>query len=131
MREDSKDLNHKLSVNDVRKLDEYFTAIRDIELRIERAANLPPIQTPDYPVPKGVPGEYEEHIRLMCDLIVLAFQADVTRVATFVLANEGSNKPYPFIKVSEGHHDLSHHGGKAEKKEKIRTHHSLHGLINI
>jgi len=121
VREDSKDLNRKLSVNDVRKLDEYFTAIRDIELRIERAANLPPIQTPDYPAPKGIPGNYEEHIRLMCDLIVLAFQADVTRVTTFVLANEGSNKPYPFIKVSEGHHDLSHHGGKAEKKEKIRS----------
>jgi hypothetical protein len=121
VREDSKDLNRKLSVNDARKLDEYFTAIRDIELRIERAANLPPIQTPDYLAPKGIPGNYEEHIRLMCDLIVLAFQADVTRVTTFVLANEGSNKPYPFIKVSEGHHDLSHHGGKAEKKEKIRS----------
>jgi hypothetical protein len=90
-------------------------------LRIERAANLPPIETPDYAVPKGIPSNYEEHIRLMCDLIVLAFQADVTRVTTFVLANEGSNKPYPFINVPEGHHDLSHHGGKAEKKEKIRT----------
>ena len=121
VREDSKDLNRKLSVNDIRKLDEYFTAIRDIELRIERSSSFPPLQTPDYPAPKGTPGNYEEHIRLMCDLIVLAFQADVTRVTTFVLANEGSNKPYPFIKVSEGHHDLSHHGGKAEKKEKIRT----------
>ena len=121
VKEDSKDLHQNLSTNDVRKLDEYFSAIRDIELRIERAANLPPIETPDYAVPKGIPSNYEEHIRLMCDLIVLAFQADVTRVATFVLANEGSNKPYPFIDVPEGHHDLSHHGGKAEKKEKIRT----------
>ena len=121
VKEDSKDLHQNLSTNDVRKLDEYFSAIRDIELRIERAANLPPIETPDYAVPKGIPSNYEEHIRLMCDLIVLAFQADVTRVTTFVLANEGSNKPYPFINVPEGHHDLSHHGGKAEKKEKIRT----------
>ena len=52
--------------------------------------------------------------------LVLAFQADVTRVVTFVLANEGSNRPYPFIEVPEGHHDLSHHGNDAAKKEKIR-----------
>jgi hypothetical protein len=56
----------------------------------------------------------------MCDLVVLAFQTDVTRICTFVLANEGSNKPYPFIDVPEGHHDLSHHGNKDEKKAKIR-----------
>jgi hypothetical protein len=60
----------------------------------------------------------------MCDLLVLAFQADVTRVATFVLANEASNKPYPFIQVPEGHHDLSHHGGDAAKQAKLR-------LINL
>jgi hypothetical protein len=56
----------------------------------------------------------------MADLIVLGFQADVTRVATFVLANEGSNKPYPFVDVPEGHHDLSHHGGDANKQAKLR-----------
>lgn len=120
VREDAKDLNGRLGVNDVRKLDEYFTAIRDIELRIERAEKLPPVQTPEYPVPTGVPAEYGEHIRLMADLVVLAFQADVTRVCTFVLANEGSNKPYPFIDVAEGHHDLSHHGNDDAKKAKIR-----------
>lgn len=121
VREDSKDLSRRLSAGDTRKLDEFFTAIRDIEQRIDRAAKLPPVAAPDYPAPKSVPGNYEEHIRLMCDLIVLAFQADVTRVTTFVLANEGSNKPYPFIKVSEGHHDLSHHGNDQNKKAKIRT----------
>ncbi len=62
----------------------------------------------------------------MCDLMVLAFQADVTRVCTFVLANEGSNKPYPFIGVPEGHHDLSHHGNDAKKKEKIREINTFH-----
>ncbi len=62
----------------------------------------------------------------MCDLLVLAFQADVTRVCTFVLANEGSNKPYPFIGVSEGHHDLSHHGNDQKKKEKIRDINRFH-----
>src|SRR5581483_6996471 len=69
--------------------------------------------------PEGIPTSYEEHIRLMADLIVLAFQTDTTRVATFVIANEGSNKPYPFIGVKEGHHDLSHHNNDAEKKAKI------------
>lgn len=120
VREDSKDLAGKLGVNDVRKLDEYFASVRDIELRIERAEKLPPVKTPDYAVPTGIPAAYDEHIRLMCDLMVLAFQADVTRVITCVMANEGSNKPYKFIDVPEGHHDLSHHGNDAAKKEKIR-----------
>ncbi len=118
--QDSKDLTGRLGRNDVRKLDEYFSAIRDIELRIERAEKLPPIKAPDYAAPAGIPAAYDEHIRLMCDIVVLAFQADVTRVVSFVLANEGSNKPYPFIEVPEGHHDLSHHGGDDAKKAKIR-----------
>lgn len=126
IREDSKDLQNKVGANDRRKLDQYFTAIRDIEQRMERAAHLPEIETPDYAVPAGVPKDYEEHIRLMCDLMVLAFQTDVTRVCTFVLANEGSNKPYPFINVAEGHHDLSHHGNDAGKKEKIRQINTFH-----
>ena len=120
VRDDSKSLANRLGVSDVRKLDEYFTAIRDIELRIERAEKLPPVKTPDYPAPTSIPAVYEEHIRLMCDLLVLAFQADCTRVATFVLANEASNKPYPFVQVPEGHHDLSHHGGDAAKQAKLR-----------
>jgi hypothetical protein len=126
VRDDSADLKGKLGANDQRKLDEYFGAIRDLELRIERAAKMPEVKTPDYPVPKGAPKSYEEHARLMCDLIVLAFQADVTRVATFVLANEGSNRPYPFIGVPEGHHDLSHHGNDAKKKSKIRDINRFH-----
>jgi hypothetical protein len=128
VREDSKGLSAKLGANDVRKLDEYFTAVRDIEVRIERAASLPPIETPDYPVPTGVPPTYEEHIRLMADLMVLAFQTDVTRVCSFVLANEGSNKPYPFIEVPEGHHDLSHHGNDDAKKAKIAKINQFHTM---
>lgn len=120
VREDSKGLSVKLGTSDNRKLDEYFSAIRDIEMRIERAEKLPPVKVPNYAAPTTIPASYEEHIRLMCDLLVLAFQADVTRVSTFVLANEGSNKPYPFINVSEGHHDLSHHGNDQAKKAKIR-----------
>jgi len=126
VQEDSKDLQTKLGATDKRKIDEYFSAIRDLEQRIERAAKMPPVKTPDVKAPTGVPASYEEHIKLMCDLIVLAWQADITRVVTFVLANEGSNKPYPFINVSEGHHDLSHHGNDAKKKEKIRDINRFH-----
>ena len=126
VREDSKSLGQRLASNDVRKLDEYFASIRDIELRIERSEKLPPVKTPEYPAPQSVPAVYEEHIRMMMDLMVLAFQADITRVITFVLANEGSNKSYGFIDVPEGHHDLSHHGGDAGKQTKLRQINTFH-----
>ncbi len=120
VKDDFADLNGRLGRNDQRKLDEYFSAVRDLEQRIERAARMPDPTVPEGVVqPTGVPGSYEEHIRLMADLMVLAFQTESTRVCTFVLANEGSGKAYPFIGVSEGHHDLSHHQNNAEKKEKI------------
>jgi hypothetical protein len=126
VREDARGLEVRLGPSDRRKLDEYFGAVRDVERRIERAAKLPPVKAPDYRRPAGVPGSYEEHLRLLCDLLVLAFQADVTRVCTFVFANEGSNRPYPFIGVREGHHDLSHHGNDPKKKAKIRDINTFH-----
>lgn len=119
VREDSASLAKQLGANDRRKLDEYFTSIRDIEERIARAAKLPEAKKPDMKQPAGIPKEYEEHCRLLADLLVLAFQTDVTRVCTFVLANEGSNRAYPFAGVPEGHHDLSHHGNDPKKKGKI------------
>ncbi|HEX3150590.1 MAG TPA: DUF1552 domain-containing protein [Gemmataceae bacterium] len=126
VRDDTADLKGKLGATDQRKLDEYFSSVRDIEQRIAKAEKLPPVKTPEYKVPATVPAVYEEHLHLMADLMVLAFQADVTRVATFVLANEGSNKPYPFAGVPEGHHDLSHHGNDAKKKAKIRDINTFH-----
>ncbi len=126
VQEDARSLQGQLPPGDQRKLDEYFSSVRDLELRIARTETMPPMKAPDYPQPKGVPAKYEEHLKLLCDLIVLAFQTDVTRVITFVLANEGSNKPYPFIGVSEGHHDLSHHGNNNTKKRKIRDINRFH-----
>ena len=126
VREDAGDLQKKLGADDRRKLDEYFAAVRDIEQRIVRAEKLPPVKAPDLAKPTAIPAVFEEHIRLMGDLMVLAFQADVTRVCSFVLANEGSNKPYPFIGVPEGHHDLSHHENNPKKKEKIRDINKFH-----
>ncbi len=120
VKSDLRELNGQLGRTDQRKLDEFTSAVRDIERRIERAATFPEPKAPqNVAVPTGIPQSYEEHIRLMCDLLVLAFQTETTRVCTFVLANEGSNKPYPFINVREGHHDLSHHENKEEKKAKI------------
>jgi hypothetical protein len=118
--EDARDLERSLGANDRRKLDEYLTSVRDVEQRIERSAKLPELKRPDYAVPEGIPEDRREYIRVMADLLVLAFQTDVTRIATFVIANEGSNLPFNFIGVPEGHHDLSHHGNSAEKKDKIR-----------
>jgi hypothetical protein len=127
VREDSKDLNGKLGKQDQQKMDEYLTSIREIEERMDRAAKLPPVHAPDgVSRPSGVPASMQDHIRLMGDLMTLAFQADVTRVCTFVVLNEGSNKPYPFIGVPEGHHDLSHHGGDKAKMAKIAKINTFH-----
>jgi len=127
VKDDSKELASKLGANDVRKLDEYFSSVRDIELRIARSEKMPPVKAPEgVAAPSGIPASYEEHIRLMYDLLALAFQADVTRVSTCVLANEGSNRSYPFIGITEGHHELSHHGNDAKKKEKIREINKFH-----
>jgi hypothetical protein len=127
VREDYKDLSGRVGKNDQRKLDEYLSAIRDIETRLERAMKLPEVKVPEGVTrPAGVPSSYEEHIRLMADLMVVAFQTDVTRVCTFVVANEGSNKPYAQIGVHEGHHDLSHHGGNSDKKAKIAKINAFH-----
>ncbi len=94
-------------------------------MRIENAAKFSS-QLPDYSKPTGIPEGYQEHIRLMFDLLALAFQTDSTRIATFMLAHDGSNRPYPFIGVSDGHHDLSHHENKEEKKQKIAKINQFH-----
>jgi hypothetical protein len=116
--EEAAQLQKSLGTADRRKLDEYLTSVRELELRIENAAKFSS-QLPDYSQPTGVPQGYQEHIRLMFELLALAFQTDSTRLATFMLAHDGSNRSYPFIGVSDGHHELSHHENKQEKKEKI------------
>jgi Protein of unknown function (DUF1552) len=81
---------------------------------------------PDSARPKGIPDDYAEHIRVLADLLVLAFQTDSTRIATFGFANEGSNRSYASTGVPEGHHETSHHGGDAEKKRKIQLINRFH-----
>lgn len=127
---DAKSLAGRVSGNDRHKLDEYLTAVREIEQRVERAereASRRPTELPeDAEMPAGIPGSYEEHLRLLGDMLVLAFQTDTTRVATFMFANEGSNKAYPFIGVKDGHHSLSHHENDHEKQMRISRINQFH-----
>jgi hypothetical protein len=124
--EDARQLRSKLGAADQRKLDEYFSGVRELEQRIRRAQPEVAVGQTKYPRPVGVPSDFREHLRLMSDLLVLAFQADLTRVATFVFANDGSNRPYRALGVSEGHHDLSHHGGDRSKQAKIQKINRFH-----
>ncbi|MDH3592345.1 MAG: DUF1552 domain-containing protein, partial [Planctomycetota bacterium] len=121
---DAKDLRKKIARSDRKKLDEYFDGVREVERRIEMAeAGEGPVGVKR---PDGIPREYVAHVRLMYDLLALAFQTDTTRVATFMLANEGSNRTYPFIGVRGGHHHISHHGGDKKKIEGIRRINRFH-----
>ena len=99
----------------------HLSCVRELELRIARAETLPPVQPPEDAVrPSGMPAELSEHIRLICDLMVMAFQSDVTRVITCVFAREGSEQKYRMIGVNEGYHELTLHRNDPEKIAKVR-----------
>lgn len=115
---EAKSLQGKANPGDRRKLDEFFSSVRDIEQRIERAEKFT-AEMPEMKIPMGVPDSYEEHIRTMFDLMVLAFQTDTTRLATFMLAHDGSNRSFPELGVPDAHHYLSHHQNDPQKLAKI------------
>lgn len=117
--EDAAALKARLGSRDQKKLDEYLTGVREIEKRLAATENEALSIDPGKK-PSGVPRDYGEHIRLMSDMLVLAFQADLTRIATFMYANDGSNRSFPMIGITDGHHDISHHGNVAEKMERKR-----------
>jgi hypothetical protein len=126
VREDARLLSLKLDAKDSGKLDEYMTSIREIERRIAWVEQLGEPANPDYVTPAGIPDPFEERLQVMLDMLVLAFQTDSTRLATLILAHDGSNRPYPVIDIPRGHHDLSHHQGNKENLEmiaKIDQHH--------
>jgi hypothetical protein len=104
---------------DKAKLDEYLEAVRDIERRIQMAEEQNSRELPVVEQPVGVPGDYAEHAKLMMDLLALAYQTDLTRVSTFMLAREVSARAYPEIGVSDSHHPLSHHQDEAAKLERL------------
>ena len=145
VRDDARKLQKQLGVSDQRKLEEYLDGIRDVERRIERAggdgrshhkealADELKAQDKKSPLPKlvipdgrSIPDTFAEHVNLILDILVLAFQTDTTRIASFIFSNEKSGRSYREIGVRSSHHSISHHKGKKEnhdKLTKINTHH--------
>ncbi len=119
VRSQSESLSKIVGRDDKQKLDEYFTSIRDVEMRLERAVQPVSLAGDDAKPPTDKPADFGEQIRLMYDLMVLAFRTDTTRLATFMVANEGSNRAFPMIDIKEGHHELSHHQDKEDSILKI------------
>ena len=123
--DDAKRLSRDLGKNDQRKLDEFTTSVREIEKRVERdreqqAQLKAQSKVPDVKLPEDVPDDLQEHFRLMADMLVLAFQTDATRVSTFMVASDGSDRTFRPLGISEGHHTLSHHGRSKEKLTQIQ-----------
>lgn len=118
--EDAASLKQSLGQTDRRKVDEYFSSVRELELRIARSEEDSRRTRPDFTMPDEMPRDLRVQIRLMSDLLALAWQTDTTRVATFMLANEGSNRTYSMVGVNDGHHELSHHRDDREKVAKIQ-----------
>jgi BMFP domain-containing protein YqiC len=119
VREDARDMQQRLNAADRDKLDQYLTGVRELEARIQRAEQLGDPQNPLLETPTGIPPTYAEHVQSMFDLLLLAFQTDSTRVATMLLAHDGSNRSFAEIGIPEGHHDLSHHRNNQEWIRKL------------
>ena len=117
--EDANTVQRKLNGRDKEKLNQYLSSVREIEERIHRAESIP-MANPGVDAPAGIPPSYEEHISLMFDMLTLAFQTDSTRIATMLLAREGSNRAFGEIGLSSGHHDLTHHRDTTEMIDKVK-----------
>lgn len=117
--DDAKSVQGKLTHRDKDKLDEYLTGVREIEEQIVAAENFKNIPDPDMATPDGIPTAYDEYIRLMFQMLALAFETDSTRVASLILAHDGSNRAFPEINIAEGHHSLTHHRNDADMIQKV------------
>jgi hypothetical protein len=127
VREDITRLQKKLGPEDRSRVGQYLDTVREVERRIQKAeAETADHQLPDLDRPVGVPSAYADHARLMFDLQVLALQGDVTRVITFQLARETSNRTYTEIGVSDPHHPLTHHGNDPEKVARMAKINAFH-----
>ena len=120
-------LRAELGPQDRAKVEQYTDAVRDVERRIERAEQQADLELPEMDQPQGAPPVFEDHLALMLDLQLLAFQSDLTRVISFMLGKEQSARPYPQIGVPQAHHPLSHHNDNAEliaQMSKINRYHA-------
>jgi hypothetical protein len=127
VREDVARLEPGLGARDKSKLNEYLDGIREIERRIQKAEEQSAtMKVPLLERPSSIPDEFEEHAKLMSDLMVIAYQTDMTRVVSFMMAREGSNRSYRSIGVSDGHHSVTHHQNDPEKIAKTMKIDELH-----
>jgi hypothetical protein len=120
--DDTRSLQRQLGSSDRRKLDEYLTAVREVERQVQMAdkqAAENKFAVPSIAKPDGIPLDYGEHAQLMFTLMAIALQTDITRISTFMMAREGSNRPYREIGVPEGHHGLSHHRNDPALMDKV------------
>jgi hypothetical protein len=117
--EDAKRLARDLGPTDQRKLDEYLSSIREIELQLARADKDSIQIDPGFDKPYGIPADFAEHFSLMTNMLTVAFQANLTRVATFLITREGTSRAYREIGIPDGHHPLTHHRGQEELMEKV------------
>src|SRR6266849_2157729 len=125
---DTKKLQSDLGPTDKRKLDEYLSSIREVERQIAKAEKDNAQIDPHMEKPYGVPADFAEHFQLMTDMLTVVFQADLTRVVTFLVTHEGTSRPYRELDISDGHHPLTHHRNDPEmieKVEKINCYHML------
>ena len=113
--EDAKRLEKKLGYTDKRKLDEYLDSVRELEKRIEAMAKSNVSLPEGFNVPAGKPRDFGTHVRLMSDMMALAFQTDSTRISSYLLAHDGDNRSYPHLGVRQGHHSISHHRNAKDK----------------
>ena len=119
-------LQRGLGPNDQIRVNEYLEAVRDIERRIHKAEQQSDRELPDVDQPAGIPATYEEHAKLMFDLLLLAYQTDLTRVSTYMMAREISGRTYPEIGVPDSHHPTSHHRDDPTLYEKIAKINTFH-----
>jgi Protein of unknown function (DUF1552) len=117
--DDARAMDRKLDGSDRAKLEQYLTAVREIEQRIDQAERMSVVTT-SAEAPAGIPQGYAERIGVMFDMLLLAFQSDSTRIATMIIAPEGDNRSFPEIGLSEGHHNLSHHDNNPDPIEKVK-----------
>ena len=120
------DLEREIGPGDRLKLDEYLSAVRDAERRIAMAERQNTRELPVFDQPVGTPSDYAEHAKLMMDLLALAYQTDLTRISTFMLAREVSARAYPEIGVSDSHHPISHHQDKPANLERLHKINEYH-----
>ena len=123
---DTKKLETSLGPTDKRKLDEYMSSIREVERQLEKAEKDNKQINPGMDKPYGVPEDFAEHFRLMTDMIRLAFQADMTRVVTFLVTREGTSRAYREIGIPDGHHPCTHHQNKPDLMEKVSQINTYH-----